>query len=426
MVGGDLFERTRGSEAVVVVAGFDEEAGVFEGLDELGNEFRGNGESDGDLIHGGRESAAMKCEGDVGHDAQGDEFTPALGDAFGELFLEIGLAVLERVGDLPAEEEDEPAEIQSDHEDGDHAEAAVDGVVRGDAGDEVHAQQVVHIPERGGHGSAGERGGRAHMGVRHELVEHGEEEAQHGDGEELEEQSADEGHVEQQALGGLEVRAAGQSDGDDEQHGREGDGGPIEEHLQIPTAAAGDAPDVIEGRLDAHEHGDGDGDEGDGAGDPDGAALGVVDELVDFLDGLLALHGGEVLRAGAELGVGVQPGLLRVGVGVGRDGLDEFVDELADGFLTAALEHAGGDAEHDGEHRDEREQRGVGERGGADGAAVAHKAFADEQPEVREAEEPRALCIVGALDALLVKEGEAFLIKLLEFGQRTVAHEAGL
>ena len=156
-----------------------------------------------------------------------------------------------------------------------------------------------------------------------------------------------------------------------------------------------DAPDVVEGRLDGAQQPDGDEHERDGSGQADGARVHLLDEFVDAGDDLVQV---------AFLGLGA---CLHFEIEHRRHVADQSANHVINRLRALLLEKAGADADDHREQRNQREQRGVGEGGGADGAPIADKALADEQPVMGEAQQQRALRVVFATDAGLVKERES-------------------
>ena len=67
----------------------------------------------------------LKAPAQTGHDAQRHEFAAPLVHIFGEAVLEIRGAILIGIGDLRAEEEDQPQDIQPAHDQDHQREAAV-------------------------------------------------------------------------------------------------------------------------------------------------------------------------------------------------------------------------------------------------------------------------------------------------------------
>ena len=70
-------------------------------------------------------SAVLEALAETGHQAQRDEFAAALVDVVGQAVLQIRGAVLVGIGDLRAEQQDDPGKINADHEHRHQAEAAV-------------------------------------------------------------------------------------------------------------------------------------------------------------------------------------------------------------------------------------------------------------------------------------------------------------
>ena len=87
-------------------------------------------------------------------------------------------------------------------------------------------------------------------------------------------------------------------------------------------------------------------------------------------------------------GVGIGRGRIRANGGGRRDGGGHFFHGVLELLFALVLQQAAGDAQRDGEQRDERDERGVGQRRGAHEAAVADELPDDEHPEMHEAFEP--------------------------------------
>ena len=92
-------------------------------------------------------------------------------------------------------------------------------------------------------------------------------------------------------------------------------------------------------------------------------------------------------------------GGIRIRPGGRHDVGDEFVNRLVDFFLAFAFEQAAGNADRHRQQRNQRQQRGIGQRRRADGTAIAHKTSDRQRPKVREAFEPAEFAFRAGVNA---------------------------
>jgi hypothetical protein len=88
------------------------------------------------------------------------------------------------------------------------------------------------------------------------LVKQRKGEPQNHERQKSKNQAADERHISEQVLDGLQMRAAREAERADDGERAERDGRPVKHDPQQPVAPARDAPDVVERRLDIGEHPD--------------------------------------------------------------------------------------------------------------------------------------------------------------------------
>ena len=124
-------------------------------------------------------SPCWKRCADEGHQPERDEFASALVHIFDQLVLQIRFAVLKGIGDLRAEQQDQPRKIKPGHEHRHEAEAAVNFAVGDDARNVEEAEDIVQMPQRAADNAADERRAELDFGVRHELVNEREHQPQH-------------------------------------------------------------------------------------------------------------------------------------------------------------------------------------------------------------------------------------------------------
>lgn len=79
---------------------------------------------------------------------------------------------------------------------------------------------------------------------------------------------------------------------------------------------------------------------------------------------------------------------IRANGGGRRNGGDHFFHDVLELFFALIFQQTAGDAQRDGQQRDERDERGIGQRRRAHEAAVADELPDDEHPEMHEAFEP--------------------------------------
>ena len=297
VVGVDGLQRTRGRVGGFGAGDFSDEPRGEERLQNLLREPGGNAQFGGNFLDGDRRQAALEALSDARHQPQRDEFASALVDVFRQFVLQIRRAVLEGVGDLGAEEQNQPGKIKPDHEHGHEAEAAVNFAVGDDAGNVEKTEEVVQMPQRPAHDAADERRAETDPGVRHEQINQRERQPQNHERQELENQVADERHLGDEISGGLQMRAAGQPQRRDNGERTQRDGRPIKHDAKQPVASARHAPDVVERVLDVREHLNGHIDQQQHADHAERAAAGVLDEFMNVL-GRLLLRGGHP-RVGA-------------------------------------------------------------------------------------------------------------------------------
>jgi hypothetical protein len=146
----------------------------------------------GNFLERDRRQAALEALPDARHQPERDEFASALVHVFGEFVLQIRAAVLERIGDLRAEQQDRPRKIKPDHEHRHEAEAAVNLAVADDAGNVEGTEEVVQVPQRAAHDAAGQRRAEPDLGVRHQQIDQREHQPQDHERQELKKEAADE------------------------------------------------------------------------------------------------------------------------------------------------------------------------------------------------------------------------------------------
>src|SRR5436190_5306621 len=125
--------------------GFGNEPGGDQRLHDLPDQAGGDAKGLGDLEAVRGRIAGYESVAHTGHQPKRDEFASALVEVFRLFILPINGAVLERIGDLRAEEHDEPGKIQANHEDEQEAEAAVEFAVGYDARDVKSTHRVVDM-----------------------------------------------------------------------------------------------------------------------------------------------------------------------------------------------------------------------------------------------------------------------------------------
>ena len=275
-----------------------------EGAQDGLGEAAGNPELLGKLEHRRGAQPALEALAEARHQAQGHKFPAALVHVVGQPVLQIERPVFKSVGDFGAEEQDDPGQIDANHEDRHQAQAAVEIQVGHDAGDEQESENIVQVPERAGDRAAHECGGELHPGVREQLIDEGERQPQHQQRQQGEDEFPDERGLDNVILGGLELRAAGQPQGGDEQQRAQQDGGGIELDLRQPIAPPRDAPNVVEGLLDAAEQRDGHENEQHRAGGPEPDGLGLLHKAPDVAGDLLLGADGDHRARGVGPGGG--------------------------------------------------------------------------------------------------------------------------
>src|SRR5258707_10750445 len=87
------------------------------------------------------------------------------------LFFQIRGAILIRIRHLRTEQQNEPAKVESNHENRHQAKATVYFTVGNDAGNVEHADDVVEMKERATHQAPYQRRPPMHLGVRHQQIQ---------------------------------------------------------------------------------------------------------------------------------------------------------------------------------------------------------------------------------------------------------------
>ena len=440
----DSFQRTGGCVGSVA-DDFGQDMGVEKDLQNLLGQPGRDSQLGGDFRNFGGVPAVLKSPANGGHQAQGENFPVARGDVLDHFFLQINFAVLEGVSGLGAKQHDGPGQIEPGHKNGDEAHAAVHPAVADDARDVKESEEVVQMPDGPGGDAPGQGRPELDFGVRHELIEQRKDEPNEGEGDQLKQKVPDDRCFFNDRAGGLEMGAAGQADPDGDQQRTEGNRDPKSSNAHQPVAPAFNTPDVIEGALDAVEHGDGDEEKKRDTGHAQSAGASVANEFVDAL-GHHALDG--------HAGVG---GLGRGRYGVGRDGSGVGFSmgmrrHGHEGFIGQACLHGGGrhdmgnkpvdglvnvvfaflfeetarDANRNGQQWNHGQQRGVGQRGCADEAAVLDKTPDRESPKMGEMFEPGRLA-AGAHQFLIKARASRDFKEALErwFGHERNDNTAG-
>ena len=185
------------------------------------------------------------CDFEHGPNAEG--FAVGLACAPGESFEGEGLFVLICEGELGAEEQDDPAEVDPHEQDGNLGKSRVEDAVAYQAKLERDVEPVEDVPEGSADDAAEEGATEPDMRVGHEVV-HGREAQPY---RQVLGRSEDDGRADGQihvAQDGGEADHAGDEDGQD-QH----DHDVVADHA-VQGACVAKAPDLVEGGLDvAHE-----------------------------------------------------------------------------------------------------------------------------------------------------------------------------
>ena len=224
------------------------------------------------------------------------------------------------------------------------------------------------------------------------------------------------------------MRPAGQPQRHDEQERAERDRRPITHDARQPVPAARDAPDVVERLLDAAQQRDRREHQQHHAGHAQRAAAGGLNKLIDAAGDFLARGDGLPLvrqfgqrygvcggrRRGCRKDIGRDRGSgshvvgfggftfggggcgkaaegsgnIRRQEGRGRQAVNQPLDELVDALFSFAFQEGACDADRHHEHRNERQQRVVGQRRCAHRAAIADETLDCQGPEVGESLQP--------------------------------------
>ncbi|MNO95638.1 hypothetical protein D3C76_872830 [compost metagenome] len=255
---------------------------------------------------------------------------------------------------LRTEQHDQPGQVDPQQEQRHRGEGAVDQLIAGEQPD-VHAEhRLGRLEQQRGEQPADQRVADRHPRVGHRRIEQGE-------GRDAEQQR----HEAQQHPRARQRMRAGKHGqrGDVGRHGEAGaeqqrpqaEDRPVEQEAHHAPARLADPPDLVEGALDGHQHGEG-GDRQEGHAQP-----------------------GQMPRLHREV---AQVGLHRLAGGGHEMAEDEHLDTLAH-----ALEcrDGGQHGEGHGHHRHHREQRGIGQGGGLVGGVVGEEALDQIVPEVDQA-----------------------------------------
>jgi len=332
-------------------------------VEDLGGDF----ETFAELGGGAGREAGLEAASDQEENDEGEALAHGFGEAAPGGLAVAEMDVLNGVADLSAEEDEEPEDVEAEHEDRQETEGAVEAFLEDDALEVEEREEVVEDDEGGDDEGADEGGTPPDVGIGNGAVENREHRDQHeqGAGGEGEFQEGDDlGAVGHAGFKGVEERAGGESgEGGKEEDGAEGEDGPVEDDAHDPGTTAADAPDLVEGRFDGGEQLEDYDDERDGADGADGAVLGAGDEAVDHLEQLRVFGGG----GGGDLGGGGDD----AGTGgVGGRGefagffemfylRGDFLDDVAQGLSgevgVLLVEHEAGDEHGDGDERAEAE-----------------------------------------------------------------------
>ncbi len=311
-----------------------------------------------ELLGGERLGPGEESPADPEEEVQGHHLLVGPGRGEGRPLPLVGVHVLDREGDLGAEEDDQPADVEPDQVDEDHGHGAVEAGVAGRPHLERDVSPEGELP--GDPPDEPARGGglRPDPGVGHEDVEEGEAEAgeeEGGDPEDRDPGGPEDLVLHQGDHRGLGMEGPGDADpGQDEEGGDDEDGEVVGEHPP-GCAPPGGAPDVVEGGLDVAHHRDDREDEHRQRRGAQGGGADVADVVEDAVPDLQVPQG-DVLH---------DPGL--EGGEVSLEGL--------------------GQGEGEGEEGDQREDGDVGEGGGPQRAAVLDEAADDDGDDPDEADQ---------------------------------------
>ena len=355
---GLVFDRAEPTDmAEALEAGVENVAGDAEGL----LEFSGAG---------GRLPLAEALS-DMEEDAEADELAGAGADLFPGVFIGQVVGVLDGVGELTAEEDEEPEDVEAEHEDDEDADGAVEAVGIDDALHVEEGEFIVEEEEDDDDGGADEGGLPMDAGIGNEAEEEGEEEGKE------EEDNEWGGKAEESGEGGTEGEELFDTSGDGVE-GNEGEGGgaengakadkgPVDDDPLGEFASAGDAPEGIEGAFDRTEDLEGDEGEHEGAEGADGAGLGGIGKVIDQFEDLRVEFRrgafGVVFEVECDLGCGKGDGF---GDGIDHDG------------VVAFFEGESGDEDGQCNEGADADEGVEGEGGGLQGDAVAPVALKGE------------------------------------------------
>ncbi len=204
-----------------------------------------------------------------------------------------GLGVLMIVGNLRADQQRQPVQVQPDHEQEQDGEPRVDRRVARRADGERGEGPGQHLPEHAGHGASDQRRAQPHARVGDEHVDDGERRDHQQVGRDLSGPVGERPErLDREDALDHEVRAYGRHQAD----GREHEHGPDEQHAQISAHAQSqrpepaDAPRVVEGTLDLLDQREHDVEQQRQAQGAENADLDVLDEADDARGDLLALR----------------------------------------------------------------------------------------------------------------------------------------
>ncbi len=302
----DLARRaSQNVDVLVLVFGLDRQVRQFQNEQHPGQQSGRDPRAGGDLVHRGRPQSLLEAPGQVDQEHHGHLLPLQAAGVGARALLEVGLEMLQGVGELRPKQHDDPAQVHPDQKQRQLREAAVDGVVL------VHAHLVVDVsplgrlPDRARQHAPHQGRKEPHPGVGKEHVGEGEHHADDGQRRQLEGRDHHEVHA--QALQRLVDCAAlvgaqshGRRDGHDHRR-HQGHGEKVRE--LAPQRTPLHSPNGVEGLLHVAHHQKDRQEQRDQPHRAQGLDVGLLDVEQDLLHHLAPARGHLLQDRADELGV---------------------------------------------------------------------------------------------------------------------------